>query len=252
MGSSVQFESGLNNWAPADKPAREDFVNDNRVLSDEAMWKKTYDADGTVNRAGGISSYVQGQAVVTGNSIPAGMMAPYGGAAAPAGWLLCRGQAISRATYAELFAAIGTTHGVGDGSTTFNVPNMDGRMPMGFGTGYAVGSKAGSATVAAAALPQHSHSIPALSGATHQGGGAHGHLYYSSWPNPAKSGAANEDKILAGDLMNQWKYDNYRNFGGGDHIHNITTSASTTGAVGSAASMNILNPYLALSFIIKT
>ena len=56
---------------------------------------------------------------------PIGSIVAYGGATAPNGWLLCQGQAISRTDYAELFAAIGTAYGSGDGSTTFNVP--DGR-----------------------------------------------------------------------------------------------------------------------------
>jgi microcystin-dependent protein len=51
--------------------------------------------------------------------------------AAPAKWLLCRGQAISRTTYSALFAAIGTTYGIGDGSTTFNIPDIGGRVIAG-------------------------------------------------------------------------------------------------------------------------
>lgn len=63
--------------------------------------------------------------------IPAGVMLPYGGAAAPSGWLLCGGQAVNRVTYAALFTAIGVAFGVGDGSTTFNVPDLRGRVPAG-------------------------------------------------------------------------------------------------------------------------
>jgi len=55
----------------------------------------------------------------------------YAGSAAPTGWLLSYGQAISRTTYAALFTAIGTTYGVGDGGTTFNVPDMRGRVVAG-------------------------------------------------------------------------------------------------------------------------
>ena len=65
------------------------------------------------------------------SGIPAGVYIPYGGATAPAGWLLCYGQAVSRATYADLFTAIGTFFGVGDGSTTFNVMDIRGRLPLG-------------------------------------------------------------------------------------------------------------------------
>lgn len=64
-------------------------------------------------------------------AIPIGVVLPYAATAAPTGWLLCYGQAVSRTTYAPLFAIIGTVHGVGDGSTTFNVPDLRGRVPVG-------------------------------------------------------------------------------------------------------------------------
>lgn len=67
----------------------------------------------------------------TANFIPPGVMFPFGGTAAPSGYLICDGTAISRQTYAALFAAIGTTHGAGDGSTTFNLPDMQGRVAVG-------------------------------------------------------------------------------------------------------------------------
>jgi len=60
-----------------------------------------------------------------------GMLMPYAGSSAPSGWLLCYGQAISRSTYADLFAAIGTTYGAGDTTTTFNVPDLRGRSAFG-------------------------------------------------------------------------------------------------------------------------
>lgn len=62
---------------------------------------------------------------------PSGVVLPFAGSTAPSGWLLCFGQAVSRTTYASLFAAIGTAFGVGDGSTTFNLPDMRGRVPGG-------------------------------------------------------------------------------------------------------------------------
>lgn len=62
---------------------------------------------------------------------PAGAIIMYGGTTAPTGWLLCYGQAVSRSTYADLFTAIGTTYGSGDGSTTFNVPDIRGRVVAG-------------------------------------------------------------------------------------------------------------------------
>ena len=61
-----------------------------------------------------------------------GFIFPYAGSATPAGFLPCDGSAVSRATYALLFAVIGTTYGVGDGSTTFNLPNLKGRVIVGY------------------------------------------------------------------------------------------------------------------------
>ena len=63
-----------------------------------------------------------------------GSIKPFGGATAPSGWLVCDGTAVSRTTYANLFAIIATTWGVGDGSTTFNVPDMIGASAVGVGT----------------------------------------------------------------------------------------------------------------------
>lgn len=65
---------------------------------------------------------------------PPGFIGDFAGPVAqlPAGWLVCDGSAISRTTYASLFAAIGTQHGVGDGSTTFNLPDGRGRVAVGF------------------------------------------------------------------------------------------------------------------------
>jgi microcystin-dependent protein len=62
---------------------------------------------------------------------PLGALMPYAAATAPSGWLLCYGQAVSRTTYAALFAAIGTSYGAGDGSTTFAVPDLRGRVLAG-------------------------------------------------------------------------------------------------------------------------
>lgn len=63
--------------------------------------------------------------------LPAGCVMPYAGAAAPAGWLLCAGQAVSRTEYGALFAVVGTTYGTGNGTTTFNLPDLRGRTVAG-------------------------------------------------------------------------------------------------------------------------
>lgn len=69
---------------------------------------------------------------VVNTNTPAGLITAYAGSTAPTGWLICDGSAVSRTTYANLFTAIGTTYGTGDGSTTFNLPNLKGRVPVGF------------------------------------------------------------------------------------------------------------------------
>jgi microcystin-dependent protein len=67
-------------------------------------------------------------------AMPIGSVIDFAGPSAPAGWLVCDGRLISRATYSDLFAAIGTTWGSGDGSTTFRLPNTPGRASVAAGT----------------------------------------------------------------------------------------------------------------------
>lgn len=87
--------------------------------------------------------------------IPSGTIVGYGAASAPTGWLLCNDAAVSRSTYARLFAVIGTGYGVGDGSTTFNVPDLRDKVPLGKGTnngtlGTTTGSAGASSVLASA------------------------------------------------------------------------------------------------------
>lgn len=91
-----------------------------------------------------------------------GLIYMFGGSVAPSGFLMCDGSAISRSTYADLFSAIGTTYGVGDGSTTFNLPDMSGRVPIGVSLDIALGDVGGEEThtLLTNELPSHSHGIP--------------------------------------------------------------------------------------------
>lgn len=97
---------------------------------------------------------------------PIGSILVYAGSTAPANYLLCQGQAISRTTYAALFTIIGTTYGVGDGSTTFNLPNLRGRVPLGAGasaasgTNRSLGATGGADThvLTVSEMPSHNHS----------------------------------------------------------------------------------------------
>lgn len=93
-------------------------------------------------------------------AVPLGAVMPFAGATAPDGWLAADGSAVSRTTYAGLFAVMGTGYGAGDGSTTFNLPDLRVRVPVGTGTGRARAATGGAATVAlsAAELPTHDHS----------------------------------------------------------------------------------------------
>lgn len=85
---------------------------------------------------------------------------------ASTGWLPCDGAAVSRSTFSVLFAAIGTTYGAGDGSTTFNVPDMRGRVPVGTGTGVGGGASG-------TGLPAGGAALAAVSRATWKGEEAH-------------------------------------------------------------------------------
>jgi microcystin-dependent protein len=71
------------------------------------------------------------QTILVGSVIPAGTIAPFAGSVVPTGWMLCNGAAISRTTYSELFSAVGTSHGQGNGSTTFNLPDYRGQFLRG-------------------------------------------------------------------------------------------------------------------------
>lgn len=87
--------------------------------------------------------------------LPPGCILPYGASAAPTGYLLCDGSAVNRTTYAALFAIVATTYGVGDGSTTFNLPDLRQRFPLGkatAGTGSTLGGVGGAI--------DHIHTVP--------------------------------------------------------------------------------------------
>ena len=97
--------------------------------------------------------------------MPTGMIVPYGGDSAPAGFLMCDGAAVNRATFAALFAVIGENYGVGDGATTFNVPGAEGRIPQGKDAGIpdfdSLGNTGGEKdhTLTVAELATHIHGI---------------------------------------------------------------------------------------------
>lgn len=109
--------------------------------------------------------------------VPPGTILPYGGSTPPAGFLLCDGAAVSRTTYADLFAVVSTNYGAGNGSSTFNVPNLQGRVPVGRDAGQTefdtLGETGGEKnhTLTIAEMPSHSHNMPTFSNHNYAGTG---------------------------------------------------------------------------------
>jgi len=95
-----------------------------------------------------------GNVTSTGGVNPVGTIQIYPGASAPVGWMICDGSAVSRSSYADLYSAIGTTYGSGDGFSTFNIPNLSGKFVRGLG-----GDSASLGTTQEDAIKQHRHGI---------------------------------------------------------------------------------------------
>jgi microcystin-dependent protein len=177
--------------------------------------------------AGTNTTQIATTAFVLSNGAPTGGLIMWGTGTAPSGWLLCAGAAVSRTTYAALFAVIGTTFGSGDGSTTFNVPNYTNRMPYGT-TVAATGGSADAVVVShthtassAVTDPGHTHTIP---------GG------FSTYGGGNSSGANNT-------------------FGLQPNTNSSTTGvtvATTITSAGVSGTNANLPPYLGINFIIKT
>ncbi len=123
---------------------------------------------------------------------PPGSMIAFAGKAIPEGWLLCNGALVSRTTYARLFAAIGTAWGAGDGSTTFKLPDADGRVMQGVTDASKVGQ------YLEAGLPNITGSTKEMlgygdfsgafteGGNRHQLGGSGAYLFVDSWFNASR------------------------------------------------------------------
>ena len=182
-----------------------------------------------------------------------GTIIQFAGSTTPEFWLECDGSAVSRAEHSALFAAIGTTYGVGDGAATFNLPDLRGRAAIGAGQGTgltdrALGAQGGSETHALTEqeLPAHSHTV-AVSSSTHSHGagtlaaesaGAHTHAISNGTTDqeadhrhamPVRSGAGTvgpsqdiPDSISAGSVT---RYTGYA----GSHSHTVTAQADSGG-----------------------
>ena len=195
------------------------------VLSDSATLTGTPIAPTAA--AGTNTTQIATTAFVTANpTVLSGSIQMWPTASAPTGYLLCQGSAVSRATYAALFAIIGTTFGVGDGTTTFNLPNYTNRMPY----GTTLGATGGSAD---AVVVSHTHTATVTDpGHTH-----------SLTPNNAFVTSSGGSSVPTG---------------GGRGIEAISVVSNTTGisvantATGVSGTNANLPPYLGINFIIKT
>lgn len=159
------------------------FFNVSGLLCDLFSWM--FDSDGSLS-----AEFIT---EITSDVLPPGTLIHSAASNMGTGWILCNGQAVNRTTYANLFAAIGTRYGTGDGSTTFNVPNGSGRSLMAAGAGTGLTNRdintvnAGSETVtmSLANLISHQHDILAFgSGAT---GGDGGDILNEPDPGPDRT-----------------------------------------------------------------
>lgn len=186
--------------------------------------------------------------------VPTGSILPFAGSAAPTGYFLCNGQAVNRTTYAALFTVIGTAYGAGDGTTTFNVPNLLGRVPVGrdgsdtaFDTlGEVGGAKTVTLTAAQSGMPAHTHPDTFAVAAAFAAGGLHFPVGVagSSWTwVSVSSGLGN---TAASTIPNNTVQDTT-----GSHTHVLNGAVSNATAVGASASHENLPPYQVVNFIIK-
>jgi microcystin-dependent protein len=144
-----------------------------------------------------------------GSSIPSGSIMQWAGTSAspPTGWLFCNGDAVNRTTEASLFAAIGDQYGVGDGSTTFNLPNISGKVVVGYDSGdtdfNTLGNTDGSKSVGltAANIAQHVHGQPhnhSLNSHTHTYPHSHNHPHSHPVSIPPDGGHSHTRTVYQG------------------------------------------------------
>lgn len=211
--------------------------------------------------------------VTPANATPTGSLQAFAGSAAPTGWLLCDGSAVSRTTYSGLFAVVSTAYGVGDGSTTFNVPNMAGRVPVGAGTGAQQGASgsgviAGGTALTARSVGQffgderlqsHTHTA-SWSGTTSGHSNDHIHGF-----NPRSAGGWNSGatQLIINAGTQYWGLRSTANNGDGgttgptygvsaDHTHTYSGSNNTGDHSQSIGAQQNLQPSVVTNYIIKT
>lgn len=181
--------------------------------------------------------------------MPTGAVLMYGASVAPTGFLPCDGGFYSRTTYATLFSVIGTTWGVGDGLTTFNVPDMRGRAPIGVGQGPGLTSR-----ILAASGGEESHLLttPEIPSHTHVDAG-HSHIATDSGHshlvgfilNAVGGGGSETVHPQAGEAGN------YASHSGTANV-TIANGVAANRNTGGGGVHNNMQPWAAINFIIKT
>lgn len=198
----------------------------------------------------------------------------------PAGWLECNGQAVSRTTYPDLFAALGTQWGNGDGFSTFNVPDFRGRFRLGAGSGYALAASGGtdSTVLGVANLPAHTHTIAHTHTFLHEhsishnhgagtssSAGSHNHDYRAGREGTVDRGTGTARDVLvpgAGPVVQTSTE--------GAHTHTVSvpgysgvtndqrgtttsgSSAPNSGSTGNGSAFTNMPPYRAVRVLVKT
>ena len=173
-----------------------------------------------------------------------GTILPWSTVTPPSGFLECDGTAASRTTYAALFAVIGTTYGVGDGSTTFNVPNLADNVAVGKSNNKALGTTGGANTVATAGNVAGSTANATLSEAQLA---SHSHglrQFQQQNPNPGTPTIPMAGPNTTNTQGGTYFYTSGSGSGSG-HSHNMSANFA-----GDASS--VVQPYLTLIYIIKT
>lgn len=176
-----------------------------------------------------------------------GVVKAYAGSAAPTGYLLCNGQAVSRTTFSGLFVVISTTYGIGDGSTTFNVPNLAGSVPVGVGT--APGGS--TARVLAVAGGEENHALITTELAIHNHTqNAHAHAITDPGHTHSYSGSqANPSGVTVGGAT--FYINAVATTGLSPTGISINPSTGTNNSAGNGTGHNNMQPFLVFQYIIK-
>ncbi len=203
-------------------------------------------------RTGGVTGGILG--------VQSGSLMDYCGDSAPDGYLACDGSAVSRSTYSQLFGAIGTTWGAGDGSTTFNVPDFRGKFLFGADGTHTVGSSGGTstATLATVNLPAHNH--PVIDPGHNHGVTDPQHNHAITDPGHSHTALAAASTNTAGILAGSGVAGNTGTSITGITVNNASTGVSvntgttgiTTGNTGSGTAFPIIPPYAVVLKCIKT